>query len=151
MFIFPISALPHLAVSSSTPPPPSSPLPMKIKSEPISPPRDHHGGGGGGSSGNGNITCGSLPPSSSASSVMHLGSNSNIGMAASPHSLNLSHTHHNLPRPNSTGHLTPNSGMFDTFRSSLLNHSTNLLFEIVVNFKLTNNHHSLRFLPITNW
>ncbi|CAH1965061.1 unnamed protein product [Acanthoscelides obtectus] len=35
--------LPHLAVSSSTPPPASSsPLPIKIKSEPISPPRDHH-------------------------------------------------------------------------------------------------------------
>lgn len=34
--------LPHLAVSSSTPPPTSSsPLPVKIKSEPISPPRDH--------------------------------------------------------------------------------------------------------------
>lgn len=36
------SGLPHLAVSSSTPPPSSSPLPVKIKSEPISPPRDHH-------------------------------------------------------------------------------------------------------------
>lgn len=35
--------LPHLAVSSSTPPPTSSsPLPVKIKSEPISPPREHH-------------------------------------------------------------------------------------------------------------
>ncbi|XP_018325978.1 myocyte-specific enhancer factor 2 isoform X4 [Agrilus planipennis] len=36
------SSLPHLAVSSSTPPPSSSPLPIKIKSEPISPPREHH-------------------------------------------------------------------------------------------------------------
>lgn len=37
------SCLPHLAVSSSTPPPTSSsPLPVKIKSEPISPPREHH-------------------------------------------------------------------------------------------------------------
>lgn len=36
------SGLPHLAVSSSTPPPASSPLPVKIKSEPISPPREHH-------------------------------------------------------------------------------------------------------------
>ncbi|XP_031336584.1 myocyte-specific enhancer factor 2 isoform X2 [Photinus pyralis] len=36
------SGLPHLAVSSSTPPPSSSPLPVKIKSEPISPPREHH-------------------------------------------------------------------------------------------------------------
>lgn len=37
------TCLPHLAVSSSTPPPTaSSPLPIKIKSEPISPPREHH-------------------------------------------------------------------------------------------------------------
>ncbi|XP_022915354.1 myocyte-specific enhancer factor 2 isoform X3 [Onthophagus taurus] len=36
------NALPHLSVSSSTPPPASSPLPMNIKSEPVSPPRDHH-------------------------------------------------------------------------------------------------------------
>nr|WOV89412.1 Mef2 [Henosepilachna vigintioctopunctata] len=37
------SGLPHLAVSSSTPPPQSSsPVPIKIKSEPISPPREHH-------------------------------------------------------------------------------------------------------------
>ncbi|GFY51501.1 myocyte-specific enhancer factor 2 [Trichonephila inaurata madagascariensis] len=35
-----ISSLPHLSVSSATPPPSSSPLPVKIKSEPISPPRD---------------------------------------------------------------------------------------------------------------
>lgn len=34
------SSLPQLSVSSSTPPPSSSPLPIKIKSEPISPPRD---------------------------------------------------------------------------------------------------------------
>ncbi|CAG2110159.1 unnamed protein product [Medioppia subpectinata] len=38
--------LPHLSVSSSTPPPSSSPLSIKVKSEPISPPRDgthqHH-------------------------------------------------------------------------------------------------------------
>ncbi|XP_035233515.1 myocyte-specific enhancer factor 2C-like isoform X2 [Stegodyphus dumicola] len=36
-----ISSLPHLSVSSATPPPSSSPLPIKIKSEPISPPRDN--------------------------------------------------------------------------------------------------------------
>ncbi|XP_011342016.1 myocyte-specific enhancer factor 2 isoform X3 [Ooceraea biroi] len=40
------SGLPHLAVSSSTPPPSTSPLPVKIKSEPISPPRDPHSGSG---------------------------------------------------------------------------------------------------------
>ncbi|XP_023248414.1 myocyte-specific enhancer factor 2 [Copidosoma floridanum] len=42
-----ISSLPHhMSVSNSTPPPSTSPIPVKIKSEPISPPRDHHGGGG---------------------------------------------------------------------------------------------------------
>uniref|UniRef100_A0A182XJ72 MADS-box domain-containing protein n=1 Tax=Anopheles quadriannulatus TaxID=34691 RepID=A0A182XJ72_ANOQN len=51
------SGLPHLAVSNSTPPPSTSPLSVKIKAEPISPPRDHHntshhhgGAPGGGSS-----------------------------------------------------------------------------------------------------
>uniref|UniRef100_A0A6M2DHG8 Putative mads box transcription factor n=1 Tax=Xenopsylla cheopis TaxID=163159 RepID=A0A6M2DHG8_XENCH len=39
------SGLPHLAVSNSTPPPSTSPGPVKIKSEPISPSREtsHHG------------------------------------------------------------------------------------------------------------
>ncbi|XP_058056923.1 myocyte-specific enhancer factor 2 [Anopheles bellator] len=58
------SGLPHLAVSNSTPPPSTSPLSVKIKAEPISPPREHHsnashhhgsgipgGGGGGGTNG----------------------------------------------------------------------------------------------------
>uniref|UniRef100_A0AAG5DA55 MADS-box domain-containing protein n=1 Tax=Anopheles atroparvus TaxID=41427 RepID=A0AAG5DA55_ANOAO len=36
------SGLPHLAVSNSTPPPSTSPLSVKIKAEPISPPREHH-------------------------------------------------------------------------------------------------------------
>lgn len=59
------SGLPHLAVSNSTPPPSTSPLSVKIKAEPISPPREHHnnvshqhhhgpgipGGGGGGMNG----------------------------------------------------------------------------------------------------
>nr|CAD7427904.1 unnamed protein product [Timema monikensis] len=68
--------LPHLAVSSSTPPPSTSPLPVKIKSEPISPPRV-----------DGSHTLG--------------------------HPLNhlQGHIHsHNLPRPSSTGHLTPTPG-----------------------------------------
>lgn len=34
------AGLPHLSVSSGSPPPSTSPLPIKIKSEPISPPRD---------------------------------------------------------------------------------------------------------------
>ncbi|KAK0173713.1 hypothetical protein PV328_006870 [Microctonus aethiopoides] len=50
-------SLPHLAVSSSTPPPSTSPLPVKIKSEPISPPRDPHSGSGanGGPGGTSNL------------------------------------------------------------------------------------------------
>ena len=38
------SSLPHLSVSTSTPPPPSSSPPVRIKAEPISPPRidPHH-------------------------------------------------------------------------------------------------------------
>lgn len=61
------SGLPHLAVSSSTPPPASSPLPVKIKSEPISPPREHH------------------PHLSAGLHHSHV------------HSLNLSHSHHPRP------------------------------------------------------
>ncbi|CAN8005391.1 unnamed protein product [Ixodes hexagonus] len=44
----------HLSLGSATPPQASSPLPIRIKSEPISPPRADsslHGGGGGASSG----------------------------------------------------------------------------------------------------
>lgn len=76
------TCLPHLAVSSSTPPPTSaSPLPVKIKSEPISPPRDHH-------SHLTNIT------------VHHPQSHGQT--------LNLTHSHH--PRPSSAGHVTPTPG-----------------------------------------
>lgn len=59
--------LPHLAVSSSTPPPASSPQLVKIKSEPISPPREHH---------------------------QHLGAGLHHSHV---HSLNLSHSHHQRP------------------------------------------------------
>ncbi|PSN54613.1 Myocyte-specific enhancer factor 2 [Blattella germanica] len=72
------SGLPHLAVSSSTPPPATSPLPVKIKSEPISPPRD-----------------GSGHSHTLGHPLSHL----------------QSHGHgHSLPRPSSTGHLTPTPG-----------------------------------------
>ncbi|XP_046999191.1 myocyte-specific enhancer factor 2 isoform X1 [Schistocerca americana] len=75
------SGLPHLAVSSSTPPPSTSPLQVKIKSEPISPPRD---------------------PSSHGGGLGHSGLGSHLQ----------SHTAHahTLPRPSSTGHLTPTPG-----------------------------------------
>ncbi|XP_050074249.1 myocyte-specific enhancer factor 2 isoform X2 [Anopheles maculipalpis] len=61
------SGLPHLAVSNSTPPPSTSPLSVKIKAEPISPPRDHHntshhhgvpGGGSAGSTASGSSASG---------------------------------------------------------------------------------------------
>uniref|UniRef100_A0A182XZ71 Uncharacterized protein n=1 Tax=Anopheles stephensi TaxID=30069 RepID=A0A182XZ71_ANOST len=61
------SGLPHLAVSNSTPPPSTSPLSVKIKAEPISPPRDHHntshhhgvpGGGGAGNTASGTSASG---------------------------------------------------------------------------------------------
>lgn len=74
------SGLPHLAVSSSTPPPASSPLPIKIKSEPISPPREHH------------------PHLNTAMHHSHIHSSLNLS----------SHSHH--PRPSSAGHLTPTPG-----------------------------------------
>ncbi|VEN64817.1 unnamed protein product [Callosobruchus maculatus] len=75
--------LPHLAVSSSTPPPTSSsPLPVvKIKSEPISPPRDHH------------------HPHLAATAAVH---------HSQVQTLNLTHSHH--PRPSSAGQMTPTGG-----------------------------------------
>ncbi|XP_031782733.1 myocyte-specific enhancer factor 2 isoform X3 [Nasonia vitripennis] len=67
-----ISSLPHLAVSSSTPPPSTSPIPVKIKSEPISPPRDPHAGSGGSN--------GSISGPSNSSSLHHPGHTSlNVG------------------------------------------------------------------------
>lgn len=93
------SGLPHLAVSSSTPPPSTSPLPVKIKSEPISPPREHHmtNSSSGGSSGSNNI---------------HLNAISHSHQHVHSHTLNLTHPHHTLPRPNSTGQLTPTPGEY---------------------------------------
>ncbi|KAK7792471.1 hypothetical protein R5R35_013862 [Gryllus longicercus] len=85
------SGLPHLAVSSSTPPPSTSPLPVKIKSEPISPPRGDGGGGSG--SGGGPLTHG-LAHLQAA----HGGGHGGGGGA------------HTLPRPSSAGHLTPTPG-----------------------------------------
>ncbi|KAF7286965.1 myocyte enhancer factor 2 isoform X2 [Rhynchophorus ferrugineus] len=76
------SCMPHLAVPSSTPPPTAgSPLPVKIKSEPISPPREHH-------------------PHLSSSSLHHPQSHGQT--------LNLTHAHH--PRPSSAGQVTPTPG-----------------------------------------
>ncbi|XP_058461637.1 myocyte-specific enhancer factor 2 isoform X3 [Malaya genurostris] len=119
------SGLPHLAVSNSTPPPSTSPLSVKIKAEPISPPREHHssshhhhsnlsgaggGGGGGNSGGGGSGTSGIHGQNSnhqltvtSMASVGHSNSSASLGS-----SLNHSHLIHS--RPSSTGHLTPTPG-----------------------------------------
>ncbi|CAL4079369.1 unnamed protein product, partial [Meganyctiphanes norvegica] len=86
------SGLPHLSVSSSTPPPAPSP-PVRIKAEPISPPRDP------------NLPASHIPRSS-ANDLGHLS-------PAPPTHLNLSsnHLHQSSLYQNSlgTGHLTPTS------------------------------------------
>ncbi|XP_059613879.1 myocyte-specific enhancer factor 2 isoform X9 [Phlebotomus argentipes] len=95
------SGLPHLAISNSTPPPSTSPLSIKVKSEPVSPPREHHPHGG---SGLGQNTI-SVTTMSGASAAAVTSVTSN--MAA------LGHQQQHLiltSRPNSTGHLTPTPG-----------------------------------------
>lgn len=93
----PFSGIPHLAVSNSTPPPSSSsPAPVKIKAEPISPPRDQL-----------------LSQHQQQSIVTSLGGSSSIGgITYSSASLgsNLNHSHLMNSRPSSTGHLTPTPG-----------------------------------------
>ncbi|XP_034948950.1 myocyte-specific enhancer factor 2 isoform X2 [Chelonus insularis] len=108
-----ISSLPHLAVSSSTPPPSTSPLPVKIKSEPISPPRDPHNsnsgpGGGGNISGPGssNLHHTSLnvgpPPNSAAGPPPHHITH------GGPQTLNLvSSRPTSNPPPSHSGSITP--------------------------------------------
>ncbi|KAG5682016.1 hypothetical protein PVAND_011410 [Polypedilum vanderplanki] len=87
------SGIPHLAVSNSTPPPSSSPIPVKIKAEPISPPRDqilsHHQQ--------------QQQQSLSASSIIGGISGNSLGSS-------LNHSHMMSSRPSSTGHLTPTPG-----------------------------------------
>ncbi|XP_012166408.1 myocyte-specific enhancer factor 2 isoform X4 [Bombus vosnesenskii] len=103
-----ISGLPHLAVSSSTPPPATSPLPVKIKSEPISPPRDPHGGNSGSNSGPSNT-------SNLHHTTLNVGPSSSTG-APPPHhvphpgpqSLNLvSSRPSSNPPPSHSGSITP--------------------------------------------
>ncbi|XP_076030298.1 myocyte-specific enhancer factor 2-like isoform X2 [Oratosquilla oratoria] len=78
------SSLPHLSVSSSTPPPTSS-SPISIKSEPISPPRD--------TTGNSHL----IRPSSSDTG--HLSPTPTLHMSQA----------HNLYGATPTGHITPTS------------------------------------------
>jgi MADS-box transcription enhancer factor 2A len=92
---FHFSGIPHLAVSNSTPPPTSpSSAPVKIKAEPISPPRDQM---------------------LSQQQQQSLGSSSIIGIthsSATSSSLGstINHSHMLNSRPSSTGHLTPTPG-----------------------------------------
>lgn len=93
LFYFdPENSLSHLAVSNSTPPPSTSPIAIKVKSEPVSPPRDHH----------------LAHPQSSASLSITTMNN------ATSNSSVLNHPQQHLimsSRPNSTGgHLTPTPG-----------------------------------------
>lgn len=98
LFLF-FSGIPHLAVSNSTPPPSSSsPAPVKIKAEPISPPRDqllsqHQQQ--------------SIVTSLGGSSIMGLNSHSSSASLGS----NLNHSHMMNSRPSSTGH-SPTPGWF---------------------------------------
>lgn len=121
------SGLPHLAVPNSTPPPSTSPLSVKIKAEPISPPREHQssshhhhhsnlsgsgaGGGGGGSGGSGGGGGSNGQQNSNqltVTSMAQVGGHSNSQSVALGSSLNHSHLIHS--RPSSTGHLTPTPG-----------------------------------------
>lgn len=98
------SGIPHLAVSNSTPPPSSSsPAPVKIKSEPISPPRDQL-----------------LSQQQQQSIVTSMGGSSTISVLNhSSLGNNLNHQHLISSRPSSTGHLTPTPGEYSIHRWSL--------------------------------
>lgn len=105
-----------MAISSSTPPPPAiSPASVKIKSEPISPPRDmlHAGTSGGASISSGQTT-----------TVTSINIASNISSMGNSLATLSNHQHHLIVsgggRASSTGHLTPTPGMFNTFKYSFL-------------------------------
>lgn len=133
------SGLPHLAVSNSTPPPSTSPLSsVKIKAEPISPPREHHSSSShqqqqqhqqnqqqnqlqhqqqqahhhhsnlSGGGTNGQQHNNQLTVTSMAS-VIGGGGHSSSNSGMGGNSLN-SHSHLIHSRPSSTGHLTPTPG-----------------------------------------
>lgn len=97
------SGIPHLAVSNSTPPPSStSPIPVKIKAEPISPPRDQ------------------MLSQQQQSLSASLGGN-HAGSLGST----LNHSHLMNSRPSSTGHLTPTTIGSSTTPHSPISHSHN--------------------------
>lgn len=96
-------------MSNSTPPPSTSPLSVKVKSEPMSPPRDMHHPGGQNHSGGGNG--GGIP----ITTINSVGGLSQSGTSITTGTV-LSHSQQHLiinSRTGSTGHLTPNSGEFE--------------------------------------
>jgi MADS-box transcription enhancer factor 2A len=101
-------------VSNSTPPPAASPQPVKIKAEPISPPRDHHNVGHSSTIISGHNQQQQLTTITTMSSG---GGGGGGGLQQQQHTTtstlgsNLSHSHLMNSRPSSsTGHLTPTSG-----------------------------------------
>lgn len=84
------SGLPHLAISSSTPPPPPSPLAIKVKAEPVSPPREQH-------------ILHPHPHISSGLSITSMDNGDNINIINSQH-LVLN------PRQNAPGHMSSSAG-----------------------------------------
>lgn len=93
-FLFCCSGLPHLAVSNSTPPPSTSPINIKVKSEPVSPPREQH---------HTSIMGHSHVPAGLTTSMNN--ASSNISVLSHPQTHLIMST-----RPSSTGHLTPTPG-----------------------------------------
>lgn len=104
------SGLPHLAVSNSTPPPSTSPLSVKVKSEPVSPPRDHQATHQHPSTMIGQTSSGGLSITTMNTAAVIAASNqsssSNLGVLSHPQHLVMS------SRP-STGHLTPTPDKYE--------------------------------------
>lgn len=91
-----------MAVSNSTPPPSTSPIAIKVKSEPVSPPRDHH--------------MAHTQSTASLSITTMNNATSNISV--------LNHPQQHLimnSRPNSTsGHLTPTPGKKTLYKNNII-------------------------------
>ncbi|XP_037903470.1 myocyte-specific enhancer factor 2 isoform X3 [Hermetia illucens] len=109
-FISSYSGLSHLTISNSTPPPSTSPISVKVKSEPVSPPRDHHG-----STGHHSHSSSMLSQASSgglSGTTLNTAAVISVSNQSSPANLGVLHSQHLVmnSRPSSTGHLTPTPG-----------------------------------------
>lgn len=133
------SGLPHLAVSNSTPPPSTSPsVSVKVKSEPVSPPRDQQLSAAHHQSQHTNALIGGQATNANALTVTTMNSGgaviaSNQQSSALSSLSVLSHPQHLVmtSRPSSTGHLTPTPGAITSTNMSSpgsdLRHSSNSL------------------------